>query len=249
MKVQLDKAYPMPGSADAAWAVLGDLERVAGCMPGAKITERLDATHYKGTVAVRFGPANMSFRGEVEILARDDTTRHLHLSGKGTDTTGTSGAGMDLKAFIEPGDEANCTLKGTSEVSMSGKAATFGARMAVPVAEQVLKQFAALFAAQVEAEQARRGAPPTGGEATATGPAAEASEAAEAAGAAGAAGVERPGLQAAGTAAGTVAAPAPAAAPPAIAAAPGPPPAALNGTALLWAVFKSWLRGLCGGRG
>jgi carbon monoxide dehydrogenase subunit G len=158
MKVTLDKAYPMPGSADAAWAVLADLERVAGCMPGARITERTDDTHFKGTVAVRFGPANLTFRGEVEVLARDDAARSLQLKGKGTDTTGGSGAAMELSARIEPGDEAGCTLAGSSEVSMSGKAAAFGSRLAVPVAEQVLQQFANNFAAQVQAEQAQRAA-------------------------------------------------------------------------------------------
>jgi carbon monoxide dehydrogenase subunit G len=156
MKVTIEKSFPMPGSADAAWAVLGNLERVAACMPGATIAERIDERHYKGTVAVRFGPANLTFRGDVEVLARDDSARSLTLAGKGTDTSGGSGAAMELAARIEPGDASSCALAGRSEVSMSGKAAAFGARLAMPVAEQVLKQFAANFAAQVEQEQARR---------------------------------------------------------------------------------------------
>ena len=39
---------------------------------------------------------------------------------------------------------------------MSGKAATFGGRMMGSVADQVLKQFAANFATQVQALQARQ---------------------------------------------------------------------------------------------
>ena len=42
MKVKIDKSFPMPCSAPVAWVFLQDLEAVAGCMPGAKITERLD---------------------------------------------------------------------------------------------------------------------------------------------------------------------------------------------------------------
>lgn len=156
MKVKLEKSYPMPGGADAAWAVLGDIERVALCMPGAQIAERVDDSRYKGTVAVRFGPANLTFRGEVQVTAREDAARRLALSGKGTDTTGGSGASMDLDAHIEPGDAASCSLVGVSEVSMSGKAAAFGSRLAGPLADQVLKQFAENFALQVRAEQAAR---------------------------------------------------------------------------------------------
>src|SRR3954454_4536596 len=56
MKVQLEKCFAIPASADTAWTLLQDIERVAGCMPGAKITERIDDRHYKGTVSVKFGP-------------------------------------------------------------------------------------------------------------------------------------------------------------------------------------------------
>ena len=156
MKVQLEKTFAMPGSAEAAWQLLRDIEAVAGCMPGAKITERIDEQHYKGTVAVKFGPASMAFRGEVEVLALEPSTRTLRLVGKGTDSTGSSAASMDLTARIEPIDAVSCNLVGTSEVSMSGKAATFGGRMMGSVADQVLKQFAANFATRIQALQAQQ---------------------------------------------------------------------------------------------
>ena len=155
MKVQLEKSFPIPASAENSWALLKDIEGVTGCMPGAKITERIDDRNYKGTVSVRLGPASMSFRGDVEIKLVDPATRTLRIVGKGTDMTGSSAASMDLTARIDAGDAANCTLAGTSEMSMSGKAATFGARMMGSVADQILKQFAANFAAQVQTLQAQ----------------------------------------------------------------------------------------------
>lgn len=156
MKVQLEKTFALPASAEIAWSLLQDIEAVAGCMPGAKITERIDATHYKGTVAVKLGPASMAFRGEVEVLSVEPATRTLRLLGKGTDTSGTSAASMDLTARIDAGGPDSCNLVGTSEVSMSGKAATFGGRMMGAVADQVLQQFAANFAARVQALQAQQ---------------------------------------------------------------------------------------------
>ena len=223
MKVQLEKSFPMPASADVAWTLLQDIEGVAGCMPGAKITERIDARNYKGTVAVKFGPASMSFRGEVEVRPVEPATKTLRLIGKGTDSTGSSGASMDLTARIDPVDGTNCTLVGNSEVSMSGKAATFGGRMMGSVADQVLKQFAANFAAQAQALQAQALA--------ATPQAAPASQA--------------------DSAAPVVAGAAPVSAPVAAASVPPLPPTApaqLNGLALAWAVFKDWLRSLFSAR-
>ncbi len=162
MKVRLEKTFAMPGSADTAWALLQDIDAVAACMPGAKITERIDAQHFKGTVSVKFGPASMSFRGEVEVLSLDAAGKTLRLVGKGTDTTGSSGAAMDLTARVEAADASACKLVGTSEVSMSGKAAAFGGRMMDSVADQVLKQFAGNFAARVRALQAQAPPPAAG---------------------------------------------------------------------------------------
>jgi carbon monoxide dehydrogenase subunit G len=160
MNVEIEKSFPMPVSAQTAWLLLQDIEGVAGCMPGARITERTDAQHYKGTVAVKFGPASMAFRGEVEVKAIDASTRTLQLIGKGTDSTGSSGAAMDLTARLDAVNDSSCTLVGNSVVSMSGKAAAFGGRMMNSVADQVLKQFADNFAARLLAMQSN---PPPGG--------------------------------------------------------------------------------------
>ena len=150
MKVELNRTFPLPAPAGAAWALLQDLTEVAACMPGAKITERVDENRYKGTVSVKVGPASLSFRGDIEVKGIDAAARTLRLSAKGTDTTGGSAASMDLTARIEPAGEG-CNLVGESAVSMSGKAAAFGARLMMPLADQVLGQFAANFAARLQA--------------------------------------------------------------------------------------------------
>ncbi len=163
MKVQIDKRYPLPCSADVAWEFLQNIEAVAGCMPGAKITERVDEGRFKGTVTTKVGPATMSFRGDVQVTELDASTRSLRLLGKGTDSTGSSGASMNLAARIEAAEGGLCTLLGASELSMSGKAAAFGGRMMSTVADQILKQFIDNFSAQVSALQASRAAPAPGG--------------------------------------------------------------------------------------
>ena len=160
MKVQLEKTFPMPASADTTWQLLQDIEAVASCMPGARITDRLDPTHYKGTVAVKFGPASLSFRGQVEVLGLDAASKTLRLTGKGTDTTGTSGASMDLTGQVQAVDANACNLVGTSEVTVSGKAAAFGGRLMNSVADQLLKQFADNFAIKVKTAQPPSANPP-----------------------------------------------------------------------------------------
>jgi carbon monoxide dehydrogenase subunit G len=215
VKVKLERTFPIPAAPEVTWGVLADIETVAGCMPGAKITEKLDDTHYKGTVSVKLGPANLSFRGEITVQELTAETRTLRLSAKGTDTSGTSVASMDLMARVEAADGGASALVGHSEASVGGKAAAFGGRMMDAVSDQILKQFAANFTARVAAQAAV--------------PAAAAGPADSRGGSAGEAATTS-AAAAPGSAAGVVM--------------PPPPPQQLNGLALLWAILRDWLRGL-----
>jgi carbon monoxide dehydrogenase subunit G len=151
MKVRIERTFPMPADSAATWSVLSDIPAVASCMPGAKVTAKIDDTHYKGTVSVKLGPANLSFRGEIEVLELNAETRTMHLVAKGTDTTGSSVASMDLTARVEAGADGKSALAGAAEASVGGKAAAFGNRMMDAVSDQILKQFAANFAVRVAA--------------------------------------------------------------------------------------------------
>ena len=145
MEVKLDKRYPLEVDAARAWAVLRDVPATAGCMPGAAITEQVDATHYKGSVKVKVGPANAAFAGDIEVLALDEDQRMLQLLGKGADRSGSS-ASMNLTATVEEGEAPGTSvLVGQAAVIVNGKFAQFGGRMMVQVSEMLLLQFADNF--------------------------------------------------------------------------------------------------------
>ena len=151
MEVKLDKRYPLEVSPAQAWQVLRNVKAVAECMPGAAITEQTDATHYKGNVKVKVGPANAAFAGDIEVLALDEAGMKLQLLGKGADRGGSS-ASMDLTATVEPGETAGTSvLVGVAAVIVNGKFAQFGGRMMVQVSDMLLAQFADNFRAAAAA--------------------------------------------------------------------------------------------------
>lgn len=175
MEVNLEKRYPLEVDPARAWVVLRDVQVVAGCMPGATITEQVDETHYKGNVKVKVGPANAAFGGDIEVRALDEGTRTLQLFGKGADRGGSS-ASMELTATVEAGDSATTSvLVGNAAVIVSGKFAQFGGRMMVQVSDMLLAQFADNFRAAASAVPLAEGA---AGAAAAGAPAAGAAPAA-----------------------------------------------------------------------
>lgn len=153
MEVVIEKKYPVSAGIPAAWAVLSDMHALATCMPGAQITEDIDATHYKGSVRVKVGPAVAAFAGTIEILALDAATHTLKMLGKGADKGGSS-ASMELTASLLPGENGHCVLAGHAAVIVNGKFAQFGGRMMNSVSDMILAQFAQVFSQKAQALQA-----------------------------------------------------------------------------------------------
>lgn len=170
MEVKLDKRYPLEVDAERAWQVLRDVKAVARCMPGAEITEQIDATHYKGTVKVKVGPANAAFGGDIEVKQLDEAAHRLQLFGKGADRGGSS-ASMDLTATVEPGETpASSVLVGQAAVVVNGKFAQFGGRMMTQVSDMLLAQFVDNFRAAAAALPGPEAAPASAAEAPAPAP-------------------------------------------------------------------------------
>ena len=146
MEVKLDKQYPLDVDAERAWTLLTDLKAVAGCMPGAQITEQLGEGSYKGAIKIKVGPAVAQFAGQVDVLETVPAERKMVMRGKGADKGGSS-ASMDLTAVIvaDPANPAHCVLNGSASVIVNGKFAQFGGRMMTSVSDMILAQFAGNF--------------------------------------------------------------------------------------------------------
>ncbi len=153
MEVVLDKTYPVAAGVDAAWVILANMHELATCMPGAQITEDIDATHFKGAVKVKVGPAVAAFAGTIEILALDPATRTLKMMGKGADKGGSS-ASMALTANLVEAENGMSSLVGHAEVIVNGKFAQFGGRMMTSVSDMILLQFADVFSQKAAVQQA-----------------------------------------------------------------------------------------------
>ncbi len=151
MKIDLEKSFPIAASAEAGWAFLQDIPGVAGCMPGAEITETIDDRYHKGKVKTKVGPATMAFNGDIKVSAVNADRREITMVASGQDTKGTSTAEMDLTAWVVEDGAGQCELKGNAVVTINGKAASMGGRLMKQVADQVLNQFGRNFASNVTA--------------------------------------------------------------------------------------------------
>ncbi|WP_076998837.1 2Fe-2S iron-sulfur cluster-binding protein [Variovorax sp. KK3] len=97
--------FSVPFAADEVWRFMADLPAVAGCLPGAELTEHT-GDRVKGRVAIKFGPMSASFNGAAR-LERDDAARSAVLKGAGQDTLSQSRANGDVAyrlVEVSPGE-------------------------------------------------------------------------------------------------------------------------------------------------
>jgi carbon monoxide dehydrogenase subunit G len=151
--MEFDNAFEVPLPPGPAWAVLMDIERVAPCMPGATLTEKVDDRGYKGKVGVRLGPVSLSFAGVAKFEEIDDANFTARVSASGTDAKGRGGANSKVTFRVEPSGTGSQVLVHT-ELSLSGAVAQYGrgAGMIQEVSAQLIKQFAASLRALIEAD-------------------------------------------------------------------------------------------------
>jgi carbon monoxide dehydrogenase subunit G len=139
--VRIQESFTVPPPVDDVWEYLLDVERVAPCMPGAELTETIDATHWKGLVNVTFGPMTMTFRGTVALEERDDAAHRVLLAAKGMEQRGKGAANATIAASLEPADGAT-RVSMEADITLSGAAAQLSRGLLPEVSKQLTARFA-----------------------------------------------------------------------------------------------------------
>jgi carbon monoxide dehydrogenase subunit G len=125
--------------ADPAWELLGDVERIAPCMPGARLTGA-EGDKYQGTVKVRVGPVVVEFKGTAIVESRDKDARAMSIRAAGRDSRGQGNADAVVTALLAPdGDGTRVTV--TTQLTITGKVAQFGKGVIEDVSKKLLAQF------------------------------------------------------------------------------------------------------------
>lgn len=152
--MEFDNSFEVPLPPQQAWSTLMDIERIAPCMPGAELTEKVDDRTFKGKVSVRLGPVALTFQGTATFEAIDDAGHNAKVKAQGADAKGRGGANATVGFGLEPSDTGSKVLIHT-DLQLSGSVAQYGrgAGMIQDLASQIIGQFAKNLAQQIESEQ------------------------------------------------------------------------------------------------
>jgi carbon monoxide dehydrogenase subunit G len=182
--MELEHRFTVPAGLEETWAHFNDIEGVAGCFPGATVTEA-DSESFSGTVKVKLGPVALVYNGSGTFLEKDEAAHRLVIDAKGKDKRGNGTAGALVTAVMSDAGPGSTEVSVTTDLSITGKAAQFGRGNVIKdVSDKLLGQFVSCLEQQLvaggtpDAPPEEESAPvvPPGGATTSATPAADAPE-------------------------------------------------------------------------
>ena len=154
--MKLENSFDVAAPAPVAWRFLVDPERVIPCMPGAELTGVVDERTCPGSAGVKLGPVSLVYKGRVSIEERDDEAMRIVLVGKGTESKGKGTAGATIVLEVS-GDDRTTHADITTDLKISGMAASLGRGMIAGVAGKLTRQFAENMERQLAEEEPSAG--------------------------------------------------------------------------------------------
>ncbi|MEV7553632.1 SRPBCC family protein [Amycolatopsis sp. NPDC089917] len=145
----LENQLSVPADPGAVFVLINDVERVAGCLPGATLDGKEDDA-YLGRVKVKVGPITAAYSGTVRFTEVTEDERRLRLLARGADSHGNGDAEAEVTLTVReaPG---GATIELRTDLSIRGKLAQFGKGAIGAVSTRLLDQFARNLADQLRA--------------------------------------------------------------------------------------------------
>ncbi len=141
MGMEITKSFVVKAPADAVWGFLTDPYKVASCLPGAAITEKVDDSTYTGTMTLKVGPVTASYRGKMRFERLDAAAMEADLAASGQETKGKGGADMRMKSRVVAKGPEETEVTVVSDVNVMGVLAQFGRGMIQDVSDQLFQKF------------------------------------------------------------------------------------------------------------
>src|SRR5919201_2751269 len=149
MAVEIVKTFTIKAPLAAVWGFLTDPQRVARCMPGAAITDRIDERTFSGTMAVKVGPISTSYKGKVVFERLDEQSRTAEILATGEDIRGRGGADLRLTSTMREVAPGETEVTAKSRVNITGILAQMGRGMAQDVSDQLFQTFSQRMRAEL----------------------------------------------------------------------------------------------------
>jgi carbon monoxide dehydrogenase subunit G len=154
MALTLENEFVVAAPVEPTWRLLLDLERVAGCLPGASVEPAEAEGTLLGKMRVKLGPVTMDYRGTAWLEEVDQEAHTAVVAVEGKETRGQGSASAKIRNSLSDEDGAT-RVRVETQLSVTGRPAQFGRGIMQDVAAKMLGDFATCLSKRLaEAEPA-----------------------------------------------------------------------------------------------
>jgi len=147
--VELIESFTVPCSQAQTWRLLTDLDTVARCIPGARLTTPLQDGRAQGEMHVKLGPMVSAFAGTVEI-ERNETALRGVVRAAGRDARSASSGRAVIVYTVKPLGESSSRVVLSVKFLLTGALAQFSrSGLVKDVADHLTQTFARNLAARL----------------------------------------------------------------------------------------------------
>lgn len=150
--MEFENKFSVDAPIDTVWAYLLDVPSIAPCVPGTQLTEVVNDTEYKGTVKIKLGAAQISYRGTITLREVDEKVRRVVLSASGSETRGAGSVSGTVTSTLTEEPAGRTGVHIVSEVNVTGRVAQFGRNIMQDVSNRLIREFASCLQANLNSQ-------------------------------------------------------------------------------------------------
>src|SRR5919107_1682394 len=139
--MRFENTFEVDAPIDEVYNALLDVERVAPCVPGAEVLEKTGDDAYQVAIKVKVGPISMTYKGNVEIVERDEEHHRAVMRARARETRGqgTADARVEMTLAEQGAEHTQGTI--ASDVQLAGRAAAMGRGVIQDVSARIVNTF------------------------------------------------------------------------------------------------------------
>jgi uncharacterized protein len=146
--VILTHEFAVEGDLETVWRTLLDLERVAGCLPGATIRATADEGRFEGEMKVKMGPMTVTYDGSASLVEVDAAAHRAVISLRAREAKGQGTALATVTNRVEQ-EGTRVRVCAETDLQVTGPQARFGRAIMEDVGNRVLGEFAKRLEAEI----------------------------------------------------------------------------------------------------
>jgi uncharacterized protein len=140
--MKLENEFTVAAPLERTWQTLLDIERVASCLPGARLeSESTDGT-YRGEMTVKLGPMTLAYKGTARLAEVEEDEHVATIEARAREKRGSGMATALISNRLTAADDSTTLVKVETDLNITGRPAQFGRGIMEDVSSRMLDDFA-----------------------------------------------------------------------------------------------------------